>query len=52
MQIHQVKGRHVNSYIVEDSNGLLVIDAAWRGEKYVLGYIREVLNRQVDKTHN
>ena len=48
MQIHQVKSRHVNSYIVEDSKGLLVIDVAWRGEKYVLGYIREVLNRQVD----
>ncbi len=45
MQIHQVKGRHVNSYVVEDSNGLLVVDVAWRGEKYVLGYIREVLKR-------
>ncbi len=46
MLIHQVKGRHVNSYVIEDSNGLLVIDVAWRGEKYVLGFIREVLNRE------
>lgn len=46
MLIHQVKGRHVNSYVVEDSEGLLVVDVAWRGEKYVLGYIREVLNRE------
>ena len=45
MEIHQVKGRHVNSYVIEDQHGLLVVDASWRGEKYVLGYIREVLGR-------
>jgi glyoxylase-like metal-dependent hydrolase (beta-lactamase superfamily II) len=46
MQVHQVKGRHVNSYIIEEASGLMVVDVAWRGEKYVLGYIREVLNRE------
>lgn len=45
MQIHQVKGRHVNSYIIESASGLLVIDVARRGEKYVLGYVHEVLHR-------
>ena len=47
MKIHQVKGRHVNSYVVEDGDGLLVVDAAWRGEKYVLGYIHKVLQRDI-----
>ena len=45
IQVHQVKGRHVNSYIIEDGADLLVVDVAWRGEKYVLGYIRDVLKR-------
>ena len=47
MKIHQVKGRHVNSYVIEDGDGLLVVDAAWRGEKYVLGYIHKVLQRDI-----
>lgn len=50
MRIHQVKGRLVNSYIIEQDptqpNGALcVVDVAWRGEKYVLGHVREVLGR-------
>lgn len=49
MQIHQVKGRHVNSYIIEEAHGLAVVDVAWRGEKYVLGYIREVLHRDPEE---
>ena len=47
MKIHQVKGRHVNSYVIEDGDDLLVVDAAWRGEKYVLGYIHKVLQRDI-----
>ena len=47
MKIHQVKGRHVNSYVIEDGADLLVVDAAWRGEKYVLGYIHKVLQRDI-----
>lgn len=45
MEIHQVKGRHVNSYIVADVGGMFVVDVALKGEKYVLGYIKEVLRR-------
>ena len=50
MRIHQVKGRLVNSYIIEpdaiaQGGALAVVDVAWRGEKYVLGYLREVLGR-------
>ena len=45
MRIHQVKGRLVNSYIVEQDADLCVVDVAWRGEKYVLGHVREVLGR-------
>ena len=47
MKIHQVKGRHVNSYVIEDGDGLLIVDAAWRGEKYILGYIHKVLQRDI-----
>jgi len=45
--IHRVKGRHVNSYIIEENQQLLVIDVALNGEKYVLGYIHEVLQRDI-----
>ena len=44
-KVHQVKGRHVNSYIIEDDNGLCVVDVAWSGEKYVLGYLKDTLQR-------
>lgn len=43
MRIHQIKGRLVNSYLIEQDGALAVVDVAWRGEKYVLGYVREVL---------
>jgi len=33
--------------VIEDGDGLLVVDAAWRGEKYVLGYIHKVLQRDI-----
>jgi glyoxylase-like metal-dependent hydrolase (beta-lactamase superfamily II) len=45
VEIHQVKGRHVNSYIVIEAGGMFVVDVAWKGEKYVLGHITEVLRR-------
>lgn len=43
MRIHQIKGRLVNSYLIDQDGALAVVDVAWRGEKYVLGYVREVL---------
>lgn len=45
MHIHQIRGRLANGYVIEDVGGLLVVDVAWRAEKYVLGYLREVLGR-------
>lgn len=46
MTIHFVKGRYVNSYVVEEANGLFVVDVAMRGgEKFVLGHIEQVLKR-------
>jgi glyoxylase-like metal-dependent hydrolase (beta-lactamase superfamily II) len=45
LEIHQVKGRHVNSYVIVEDDGMFVVDVALRGEKYVLGYITEVLRR-------
>jgi glyoxylase-like metal-dependent hydrolase (beta-lactamase superfamily II) len=47
VQIHQVKGRLVNSYIVEDGGHLFVVDVALRGEQYVLGYIQDILEREL-----
>jgi len=46
LRIHQVKGRLVNSYLIEQDGALAVVDVAWRGEKYVLGFLREVLGRE------
>ncbi|HEX4881163.1 MAG TPA: MBL fold metallo-hydrolase [Porticoccaceae bacterium] len=45
-RIHQIKGRLVNSYVIEQGDELAVVDVAWRGEKYVLGHVREVLGRE------
>jgi glyoxylase-like metal-dependent hydrolase (beta-lactamase superfamily II) len=46
MKIHLVKGRYVNSYLIEEDNGFFVVDVAMRGgEKFVLGYIEQVLKR-------
>ncbi len=47
MQIYQVKGRLVNSYVVEDGQHLFVVDVAVEGEKYVLGFIEQVLHRPI-----
>jgi glyoxylase-like metal-dependent hydrolase (beta-lactamase superfamily II) len=45
MEIHTVKGRYANSFIVDDNNSLFVIDVHLGGEKYVLGYLSEVMQR-------
>jgi len=45
MQVHTVKGRYANSFIVEEDNRLFVTDVHLGGEKYVLGYLKEVMNR-------
>jgi glyoxylase-like metal-dependent hydrolase (beta-lactamase superfamily II) len=45
MKVHTVKGRYSNSFIIEEADGLFVIDVHMGGEKYVLGFLEEVLNR-------
>ncbi len=46
MTIHLIKGRYVNSYLVEEQAGCFVVDVAMRGgEKFVLGYMEQVLKR-------
>ncbi len=48
MAVHFVKGRYVNSYVIEEGDKLFVIDVAMRGgEKFVLGYIEQVMERSV-----
>ncbi len=49
MEIHQVKGRLVNSYVIEDCDQLFVVDVATQGEKYVLGFIEQVLKRSLQE---
>ena len=43
MKIHQVKGRFVNSYVVEEGGRMFVVDVGLRGERRIIGYIRNVL---------
>ena len=46
MKIHLVKGRFVNSYIIEEGDKLFVVDVAMNhGEKFVLGYLEQVMKR-------
>jgi len=47
MKIFQVKGRFANSYIVEEKNRLFIVDVALHGEKYLIGYMRDVLRRKL-----
>jgi len=47
MNIHLVKTRLVNSYIVEYPDRLLVVDVAVKCHRYVLGYIEQELKRPV-----
>jgi glyoxylase-like metal-dependent hydrolase (beta-lactamase superfamily II) len=47
MQIFQVKSRSANSYIIEENNRLMVIDVALRGEKDVVDYLTNSMNRNL-----
>ncbi|MCP4298786.1 MAG: MBL fold metallo-hydrolase [Proteobacteria bacterium] len=49
MQIHLIKTPFVNSYLIEEAGHILVIDVAIYGEKYIMGYLEEKLNRSVDE---
>ncbi len=45
MQIHQVKTRYSNSYVIEEGASVLVIDVALRCDGFVIRYITEELGR-------
>jgi len=47
VQIHQVKTRFSNSYVIEESDQLLVIDVALRCDGWVLRFVEEQLGRTV-----
>jgi len=47
MQIHQVKTRLVNTYVVEYPDRLLVMDVAIKCHRYVLGFIEHELGRDI-----
>ena len=49
MQIHTVKARLVNSYIIEEHGMLAVVDVAAGGAEEVAGYINEVLQRDLEE---
>jgi glyoxylase-like metal-dependent hydrolase (beta-lactamase superfamily II) len=49
MEIHTVNGRYANSFIVEEDGRLFVIDVHLGGEKYVLGYLNEVMGRSPEE---
>ncbi len=49
MQLHQIKTRYVNTYLVEGPEHLLVIDVAQGSAQYVLGYVRQELQREPDE---
>jgi len=45
MQIHLVKNRGANSYIVDENNRLMVIDVALMGDRNVTDYITSTMHR-------
>jgi glyoxylase-like metal-dependent hydrolase (beta-lactamase superfamily II) len=47
MDIYQVNGRLSNSYIVEEDSRFFVVDVAFRGEKYIAGFINDVLDKDI-----
>jgi len=47
MNIHLVKTRLVNTYVVEYPDKILVIDVATRCHRYVLGFIKHQLGRDI-----
>lgn len=47
MEIHQVKTRYSNTYIIDETDALLVIDVARHCDGFVLKYILEDLGRSI-----
>lgn len=49
INIHQVKTRLVNSYVIEYPDKLLVMDVAVKCHRYVLGFIEHELERDISE---
>ena len=47
MEIHQVKTRYSNTYVIEQSDAILVVDVASRCDGFVLKFITETLGRSI-----
>jgi glyoxylase-like metal-dependent hydrolase (beta-lactamase superfamily II) len=47
MNIHLVKTRYSNTYVIDEAGALLVIDVAMRCDGFVLKYIKEKLGRSI-----
>ena len=47
MEIHQVKTRYSNTYVIEQSGAILVVDVANRCDGFVLKFISETLGRSI-----
>jgi glyoxylase-like metal-dependent hydrolase (beta-lactamase superfamily II) len=47
MEIHQVKTRYSNTYVIEQSDAILVVDVANRCDGFVLKFISETLGRSI-----
>lgn len=47
MKIHLVKTRYVNSYVIEESQGLMIIDVAMRCDGFVLKHIKQEMNLSI-----
>jgi len=48
VQVHQVKTRYSNSYVVEDAEAIFVVDVAYNCDGTVLQFIEQMLNRSVE----
>jgi|TARA_Y100000310_G_scaffold315212_1_gene365513 glyoxylase-like metal-dependent hydrolase (beta-lactamase superfamily II) len=47
MQIHRVKSRGANSYIIDEDGRLMVIDVAFMADKKVMAYVTDTLQRNL-----
>ncbi|HJN49165.1 MAG: MBL fold metallo-hydrolase [Pseudomonadales bacterium] len=49
MQIHRVKSRGANSYVIDEHDRLMVIDVAFMAEKSVMAYVTDTMNRNLQE---
>lgn len=49
MQIHRVKCRGANSYVIDEDGRLMVVDVAFMAEKNVITYLTDTMNRNLQE---